>query len=451
MTMSYTNIILDSQQQNALEMMLGGKNVFLTGKAGTGKTAVIHEFDRLCDKNLVKLAYTGVAAQAISGSTIHSTFNFSTGVLHADNLRIDQHMRNFLGAVDVLLVDEGSLVRSDCFNAMDLTARKALDTNIPFGGKQIVVVGDYCQLSPVASDLGVRDFLKDELGGIYAFETNAWEAAKFETIELDIIHRQNDREYTELLNAVRQGNTVYPVESSSAGDYDDGCLDVFTELNRNCFRNKAPSDAVHLCCTRGNAGYINAKAIKQLDDPGLLIKGEHTGIFPEHLLPTNYVLAVKRGMRVMLLRNKKNSSGQLEYSNGSLGTVISYENEGRPQVKVELNDGRIVKVGPNRWENLKYNYDKGSKSIMQRTIGSFVQLPIAPAYAITIHKAQGKTISKAHLVQDKGRCFAPGQLYVALSRVPSMKNLTIDKPILGSDVIVAPEVLDFYGYPNPRV
>ena len=442
---------LDSKQQNALELMLGGKNVFLTGKAGTGKTAVIHEFDRLCGKGLVKLAFTGAAAQNICGSTVHSTFNFPTGVLHADNLRINQRMRNFFSAVDVLLVDEVSLVRSDCFNAMDLTIRKALDTNIPFGGKQIVVVGDYCQLSPVASDLGVRDFLKDELGGIYAFETDAWDAAKFEKVELDIIHRQNDREYTELLNAVRQGNTFYPVESSGAWGYNEGCLDVFTELNRNCFRYKAPADAVHLCCTRGNAGYINVKAIEKLDDPGLQIKGAHTGVFPEHLLPTNYVLPIKRDMRVMLLRNKKNSSGQLEYSNGSIGTVISYENEKRPQVKVELSDGRIVNVGPNRWENLKYDYDKGSKSIMQRTIGSFVQLPIAPAYAITIHKAQGQTISKAHLVQDNGRCFAPGQLYVALSRVPSMKNLTIDKPILGSDVIIAPEVLDFYGYPNPRV
>ena len=449
--MSDTKIKLDSQQQNALELMLGGKNVFLTGKAGTGKTAVIHEFAKSCDKNLVKLAYTGVAAQAISGSTIHSTFNFATGVLHADNLRIDQRMRDFLGAVDVLLVDEGSLVRSDCFNAMDLTARKALDTNIPFGGKQIIVVGDYCQLSPVAPDLSVQDFLEHELGGIYAFETDAWDAAKFEKVELDIIHRQNDREYTELLNAVRKGNTFYPVELSGAGNYNEGCLDVFAELNRNCFRYKAPADAVHLCCTRGNAGYINAKAIKQLDDPGIQIEGAHTGVFPEHLLPTNYVLPVKRGMRVMLLRNKKNSSGQLEYSNGSIGTVISYENEKRSQVKVELSDGRIVNVGPNRWENLKYEYNKKNKSIMQRTIGSFVQLPIAPAYAITIHKAQGQTISKAHLVQNKGRCFAPGQLYVALSRVPAMKNLTIDKPILGSDVIISPEVLDFYGYPNPRV
>ena len=445
-------INFNRQQQDTLEVMLSGRNVFVTGRAGTGKSAIVHQFKRMCNRQLVCLAPTGMAAMNIGGDTIHGFCNFEVGVLTPANIfnNLNERQAEMLQAVEVILIDEISMVRSDCLMAMDGVLRQVNRMDLPFGGKQIIVVGDFCQLPPVVTDWQINDYLESELGGIFAFNTPAWRQAQFEIIYLNTIFRQTDPVYLNIVNSIRSREIVYCQEVMlyERARRDDFAINVedshLRELNQLCYRpGQAPHpDAVYLCCTRRNAEIYNEIALSSLPDIGLACQATCLGCFPQEARPNNSNLVIKHGAKVMLLANRPGA-----YANGDIGTVVDYTGGSNPQVNVRLLNGITVTVCRTLWSYYIYDLEvdgNGKKHITQREAGRYIQLPLAPAYAQTIHKSQGRTLDAAHIVLGQRGCFAAGQLYTALTRCRDLNNLTLDRPVCESDVIVDDKVLTFY-------
>lgn len=411
--------ILDQEQETALKLMRNGKNVFLTGSAGTGKSAVIDAL-RQYKNRLVCLAPTGLAARNLrQASTIHAFFSIG----HSTD---ETALRNRLRAAETILIDEISMVRVDLFQRIDRLLRLHV-ADRPFGGKQIIVVGDFHQLPPVAESAPIQEALEECYGGIYAFNAPAWEQAHFETVRLNRIHRQTDRKYINFLEALR-------ATAPSLPDY--------LKLSESCVSSR-PADWPALCCTRHAAALINAGEMNRLAGEETCFNGKITGRFPIHELPVELNLKVIEGARMMLLANRYDTQPGGQYVNGDIGVVSTYSSLGN-WIEVLLDRGGTVRVTPTMWSNCEYEaeVDNGELELHVNEIGYFRQFPLIPAYATTIHKAQGQTIPKIHLVLGKG-CFAPGQLYTALSRVRSFADLTLDRPIRFEETIVDPQIQDF--------
>lgn len=413
---------LTAEQQGALKAMMSGQNVFLTGKGGTGKSRVVREFVKIGKQNLVCLASTGLAALNLGkAATIHSFFELQIGV--ADFKRDSLSLYRKLSSVDVILIDEISMVRSDVFAAMDEALRYYLDRDEPFGGKQLIVVGDFYQLPPVVNDDNLRLYLEAHFDGEYAFCCQAWHDAGFARFNLRTVMRQRDADYIKVLDAVRHSSIALK----------DG-------LNRLAGRVEAkPDDAIALCCTRAQAESINLNYLAALPDRGARFRGQIKGRFPFDQLPADWILSVKRGEQIMLLSNRPGVTGY-DYVNGEFGTIIDH-NDRFQTITVKLPE-KIVSVSPAKWSNYEYFFNEETEQLEQKEVGSFMQFPIAPAYATTIHKAQGQTLSKAHVVLGRG-CFANGQLYTALSRVRDFESLSLDRPVRVSDALTNPRIVDF--------
>lgn len=423
---------LDHEQQIALEAMLDGQNVFLTGRAGTGKSVVINEFIRRQPDNLVCVAPTGLAARNLTkAGTIHRTFGLPSQLVFTGDLTdalLDK--MPFFHTLKTLLIDEISMVRSDTFTSIEYLLESASSLKYPpysFGGKQIIVVGDFYQLPPVVDNQDVEECLEEYFRGIYAFSTPAWGRARFQNIELTQIHRQTDLEFIAFLNSLREMGSDLPERLHDANER--------ITVNRPTGDLNGP---ICLCCSRDAADMINYQALAQLPDRGVELMGEKLGEFPDDELPVSPVLLLKRGMRIMLLRNRSHGYDvpQYEYVNGDQGEVLYYEPSGK-FIAVKLDRGPIVNVTQTSWKHYEYatwRNEEGKLQISQEETGMFRQYPIMPAYATTIHKTQGQTLEKAHIILGKG-CFAPGQLYTALSRVRSFDSLTLDRPISVADAI----------------
>ena len=446
----FEGIKLSLEQERALTLMLSGRNVFLTGEAGTGKSAVIHAFKRRCGRRLVCLAPTGLAALLIGGETIHRFFRFQVCVLPVGPLPfMDELQRRRLDAVDTVLIDEVSMVRSDVFQAIDTALRHAAPPGlerVPFGGKQIIVVGDYFQLGPIAREFEITQYLQAHLGGMYSFCAPAWAAANFANVVLRQVHRQKDRKSLEALNAIRTGNIVY-----AYGDdiHDKSFGDFISLVNKECFRPGVPVDpaAVALCATRDLADYINRLAISSIPGVEFVFNASIDRDFPWDIFPTDNELRVKIGERVMLIANDSKAG----YVNGDVGVVVDVPAE-EFAVKVRLDRGIDVIVRPFFWDNFHHELTcdaNGMPALVPTIVGRFSQIPLIPAYAITTHKSQGKTLDAVRLVLGNVGCFATGQLYVALSRCRNLKRLSLDRPIAFEDCIVDPAVLAFYREIDP--
>ncbi len=424
-------IYLTSEQKQALDIMLSGRNVFLTGRGGTGKSSIIKAFLKQRSQRVACLAPTGIAARNLpNGVTIHNFFQLSPSGQFSS--KREPYLRRLCQATKTIIIDEISMVRSDVFSLIDRMLRGYGYGNQPFGGKQIIVVGDFHQLPPVIDDENIRRYLEAELGGIYAFNTEAWRQADFMSIELQQIHRQTDHEYIKLLEAVRSVSPDLSSHLNKCAVADDGI---------------AP-DRIGICCTREGAAAINNAAMDMLPDIGITSHGESDGYFPENEFPTERELTLKRGEKVMLLANQQTPFfNKYDYVNGDIGIVEDFDRI-RGYVSVRLLESqRLLAVHPATWLNYEYqvqtNFSTGELSLISKVIGSFRQLPLAPAYAMTIHKSQGQTLNKIHLVLGRG-CFAPGQLYTALSRIRKFTDLTLDRPIQFREAMNDPQVTEFY-------
>ena len=454
--------MMDDEQRKALELMLDGKNVFLTGFAGTGKSLVINMFKQLCTKRLVCLAPTGQAARNIEGSTIHRFFRFKVDpIITLDSALVDDRQLELLNNVDVILIDEVSMVRADLFQGIDVLLRTHACgpcRNLPFAGKQIIVVGDYCQLPPVVPDTKILQFLQDEFGGIYALSTPAWLQAGFESVLLHQIHRQAEPCFQGILTDIRNGKIkepTYPdidschsIEDLFATTEDD-CLSM---LNQRCFfRSVHNADdnnmTVTICMTRAQAQLINWLELDFAPGEQFSFKANTCGTFPRDEYPVEENLTLKVGARVMLIANQHSLFTEKNYVNGDAGRIIDFTYD-PDMVRVELDSGRIVEVVPYTWEYKSYEILRdtdGKAKIETEICGWFTQMPIIISAGLTVHRLQGATVnSNVKIVLGPYGAFCPWQFYVAASRCCKIDQLHLDRPVMPSDIIVDHKILDFY-------
>ena len=418
---------LDSQQLQALELALSGKNLFITGGAGTGKSHIIRHIAselQLSHRNVVILAPTGLAAFNIEGQTCHRFFGFTDDVLHEGNTGIvSPLMQHKLQAINILIVDEISMVRSDVFAAMERLLRLANGTDIPWGGKQIIVVGDYYQLPPVVPDELIRDYLLQHFNGVYAFDTKAWGLANFSLVNLVNIYRQSDVEYLHMLNDVRL--------------FSPAVTEAINAINTYCQQLKAykHDDSLHinLCCRNKDAEAINLQYLAELPGRESAYTAQILDYVPPDFNPVARQLTLKVGARVMLLKNG------FDHSNGSMGYITALSQD---LIMVKLDYGNTISVIPTIFEYKEYELD--GDLIISVTKGTIIQFPIALAYAISIHKSQGMGFDRVNILTGASGCFEHGQLYTALSRAKSLSGLRLANPIQLWEASPNQQIQEFY-------
>ncbi|NOX32767.1 MAG: AAA family ATPase, partial [Deltaproteobacteria bacterium] len=409
-------------------------NIFLTGKAGTGKTTFLRNLNKNMAKRLIITAPTGVAAINAGGVTLHSFFQLPFGpfVPGSDayergrhrQFRFSKEKRMIIKSLDLLVIDEISMVRADLLDAVDAVLRRHRRNNLPFGGVQLLMIGDLYQLPPVVKN-DEWQILRQYYESVYFFSSNALDNSQLVTIELRHIYRQSDVNFINLLNRVR-----------------DNQLDkaTLTELNLRCLKNFIPGkDQGYITLTTHNnsAESMNQARLQALPGKGHCFKAEVSGDFPDHIYPTPASLQLKEGAQVMFLRN--DSSDEKLYYNGKIGKISKVSDK---TIRVICpGDPQEIVVEPVKWENIKYSVNKEDKEIQEEIIGQFKQYPLKLAWAITIHKSQGLTFDRA--IIDAKKAFAHGQVYVALSRCKTLEGIVLSSPVSPCGVQTDKEILRF--------
>jgi DNA-directed RNA polymerase subunit F len=397
-----------------------GCNIFLTGKAGTGKTTFLHNLKKNTAKHMIVTAPTGVAAMNAGGVTLHSFFQLPFGPFMPGSeayesrrrslYRFSREKKRIMQNLDLLVIDEISMVRADLLDAVDMVLRRQRRINRPFGGLQLLLIGDLYQLPPVVKQ-DEWQLLGPHYDSVYFFSSHALAQTEVVTIELKHIYRQSDARFIRLLNRVRENRL--------------GAAAI-AELNRRCLPNFTPDDAqgyITLTTHNAQADAINNIRLRALKTREKCFKADISGDFPAHIYPTPAMLRLKIGAQVMFLRN--DASPEKRYFNGKIGKIRNISDNA---IKVACpDDPEDIEVEPVEWENIKYSMTPENKAIEQEIIGKFKQYPLKLAWAITIHKSQGLTFDKA--VINAQAAFAHGQVYVALSRCRTFEGLVLSSPI----------------------
>lgn len=403
--------------------------VFITGKAGTGKTTLLRYFAQHTPKNAVVLATTGIAAVNVRGQTVHSFFHLKpSNLLDTDNLK--KLPRRTVEAIDTLIIDEASMLRADLLDAMDYILRISTRSDIPFGGKQIVLFGDLFQLPPVEESPadGLFDYFQAQYRSPYFFDAHVLRDIHLEVFELTRIFRQqDDKSFALLLNKIRS-NHITQTE-----------LDHF--LNTR-ITSKEPSDlerSIILSTTNAGAAWRNRAHLAQLTGEEFIYPAVIDETFKKKNVPAEENLHLKRGAKIMMLTNQKDSF----WVNGDIGTIYDL---GPDFIKVELK-GNIYQVEPHVWEDIRYEFNPLTQKLEPKVKGFFKQYPLKLAWAITIHKSQGLTFDGIYVDMGSG-AFATGQTYVALSRCRTLSGVTFEKPITVRDIRCDPRVVHFFNTIN---
>ena len=386
------------------------KNLFLTGKAGTGKTTFLHNLKKSSLKRMAVVAPTGVAAINAGGVTIHSFFQlpfvpYVPGSNGAQQQRRFQRDKiNLIKSLDLLVIDEISMVRADTLDNIDEVLRRLRNPAKPFGGVQLLMIGDLHQLSPVVKDEDWK-ILKEHYSSLYFFNSKALHKTSHVTIELKHIYRQSDSFFIDLLNRVRENRID---------------ADVLASLNQRYIHNFKPADDegyITLTTHNATAQEINENKLAEIKLKSQRFKATIEGEFPEFAYPTALDLEVKIGAQVMFIKN--DPSREKLFYNGKIGNVTRIDNQ---VIYVKCSsDSMEIAVEPLEWNNISYELNAETKEVTENIIGRFIQHPLKLAWAITIHKSQGLTFEKA--IIDANAAFAHGQVYVALSRCKSFEGL----------------------------
>ncbi len=389
------------------------KSVFLTGKAGSGKTTFLHQIKEDGLKQLVVVAPTGVAAINARGMTIHSFFQLPFGVHLPDSRRNDQQSRRvsrkkiqLMRGLDLLVIDEISMVRADLLDAIDATLRYRRRDNRPFGGVQLLMIGDLHQLPPVAKAED-WELLKDCYDTPYFFSSQALKKTDYVSLELKHIYRQSDAKFIELLNKVRDNRL------------DADTLEMLNSRYVAKFRPKSEEGYITLTATNAEANDINTRNLAQLRGKPRTFAAQIQGEFPPSAYPTEETLEVKVGAQVMFIKNDTESKKR--YFNGKIGRITGFFDE---FISVRcLGDSSDIVVAQAEWQNIRYSLNEETKEVEEQVLGMFIQYPLKLAWAITIHKSQGLTFDRALI--DAQAAFAHGQVYVALSRCRSFEGIVL--------------------------
>ena len=395
-----------------------GNNIFLTGKAGTGKTTFLHKLKENTPKRMIITAPTGVAAINAGGVTLHSFFQMPFGPFlpgsdvqqQRQRHRFSKEKINIIKSLDLLVIDEISMVRADLLDAVDAVLRRYKHQNQPFGGVQLLMIGDLHQLPPVVKD-DEWNLLKQYYDSFYFFSSNALRQTQMISIELKHIYRQSDAHFIQLLNRVRDNRL------------DQETLEALNTRYKPEFQADEENNYITLTTHNRSADTINENHLQKLDSKPFVFQAVIEGDYPEYIYPTAEKLILKEGAQVMFVRN--DSSAEKLYFNGKIGKITKIDKQSIT-VKCPSDESEIL-VERADWENIKYALDPESKEISEQVLGTFCQFPLRLAWAITIHKSQGLTFE--HAIIDANAAFSHGQVYVALSRCKTFEGMVLSTPI----------------------
>ena len=417
---SPTNTIkLTSEYKKILTAICcSNNNFFITGKAGTGKSTLLNYLCATTRKKYVKLAPTGRSAVNIKGQTIHSFFSLQLGVL--DPSEYDNHYIDKARYADMIIIDEISMVRADIIDAIDQILKYTMNNKKPFGGKQLIFFGDPFQLPPVVdASIEVKQFFTDKYSGPYYFNSEIYNKANFKSFQLTKVFRQENPEFVEILDRIR------------INAYNQNDLEF---INKNSRQINVESRKVVLAPYRSMVNQINQDGLNSLKTSKFEFKAQITGDIKLQRMPTDENLCLKEGAKVMFVKNNPPY-----WVNGTLGVIKKIAKD---QITVDIN-GVEHKVEEAVWEEYKYRYNSIEKKIAKEAVGTFTQIPLILAWAITIHKSQGATLSGVHINLDRG-AFDYGQTYVALSRTKQFRNMSLDRPLLETDIMVDMDVKNYF-------
>ncbi len=423
----------NKQQVMAFELIANtNSSFFLTGRAGTGKTTFLRNVQKMVDKQFITLAPTGVAAILAGGDTIHSFFGLPMDVCTPGTLgKMNEARILTLIHTDTIIIDEVSMVRCDIIDAIDYTMRKTLRSLLPFGGKQMIFVGDMFQLPPVLKK-GVESDLMHDLyhtDDCFFYKADAIKRMRMVKIEFQKVYRQEDEAFLKILESVRLNKTTHEILM---------CLN-----ERVCQPTKEDGMVITLASRNCTADSVNQKCLAEIEAEEYTYEGTVTGKFEEKRFPVDLTLKLKVGAQVMFTRNDQHK----RWVNGTIGTVTKLAKD-----EIKVTTGGATYVVPNcSWESYSYEYDKEERKMKKELMGTFTQYPLRLAWAITVHKSQGMTFDKLYLDLSRGM-FAAGQLYVALSRVRSLDGLFLSRPIIPQYAHTSREVLSYAsGYNDEHV
>lgn len=414
------------------------QSVFLTGKAGTGKSTFLKHICEHTKKKHIVLAPTGIAAINAGGSTLHSFFKLPFHPLLPDDpnlslqrgrihefFKYNKLHRKLLEEVELVIIDEISMVRADTIDAVDRILRVySRNLRQPFGGKQILLVGDVFQLEPVIK-ADEREIINRFYPTPYFFSARVFSEIDLVSVELQKVYRQTDRVFVSVLDHIR---------TNTAGAAD---LHLLNTRYGTTIEASEEDMYITLATRRDNVDYINDKKLAELPGEPMTFEGEITGDFPESSLPTSKDLVLKPGAQIIFIKNDY----ERRWVNGTIGVVTGIDEEDGT-IYVLTDDGKECDVNKDSWRNIRYKYNEEKKEIEEEELGTFTQYPIRLAWAITIHKSQGLTFSRV-IIDFTGGVFAGGQAYVALSRCTSLDGIQLKKPVSRADIFVRPEIVSF--------
>lgn len=441
-------IDLDNQEmQKALQIIeFTRRSLFLTGKAGTGKSTFMRHIASTIKKKSIILAPTGIAAINAGGSTLHSFFKLPFHPLLPNDSKYNvRNIRNtlkynsekckLLREIELIIIDEISMVRADIIDFIDKVLR-IYNRNMrePFGGKQLLLVGDIYQLEPVLKEED-KQLLSPIYPSSFFFDAHVFREMQLVSVELRKVYRQRDPLFIELLDHIR---------SSEVNQAD---LSLLNNRVNAAIGNDDSHLSITLSTRRDTVDYINEKQLSLLPGSSIVFNGNIQGDFPESSLPTPMRLEVKTGAQILFVKNDKDK----RWVNGTLGTIIGFGDTEDGIIYVRTEDGRDLDVQREIWSNVKYTFNEKEQKIEEQEIGTYEQFPLRLAWAITVHKSQGLTFNNVK-IDFTGGVFAGGQTYVALSRCTSLKGISLQEPIRKSDIFVHPEVIKFaHNYNNLNI